>query len=376
MSVIDKFQKEKYVLLRGFLHEDSCKQLTDELWRVAKNAETQKDAQCPLSEAIHGNPTFDSLLEQLLPHFETATGKKLLPTYSYARLYRPGEELTVHVDRPACEISATLTVGMFGNPWPIYMGENRDKSGGEEILMQVGDAVVYMGMDKWHWREKYTQGEWQAQIFLHYVDAEGKYKDQVFDGRKSLGVPKNTVAASDPIRWVSYKDILTHSACDSLVKTYTQDFIEKQEPYIGSGTGIIDRNIRNVQRVILPTYKDLGGRLAAAGLNANKIAWNFDVSHAPQAEFLSYPEGGKYEAHVDTFLMPNTECRKITTLAFLNDDFEGGRFYLQDGHERIYPPQEKGFVISFPSFLLHGVEPVTKGTRYSAVCWLAGEFFK
>jgi hypothetical protein len=37
--------------------------------------------------------TFDKLLEDLLPHFEAACGKRLYPTYSYARLYKPGEEL-------------------------------------------------------------------------------------------------------------------------------------------------------------------------------------------------------------------------------------------------------------------------------------------
>jgi PKHD-type hydroxylase len=71
-----------------------------------------------------------------------------------------------------------------------------------------------------------------------------------------------------------------------------------------------------------------------------------------------------------------TECRKLTVLAFLNEDFEGGRLYLQIGHEKIYPPQNAGTVLVFPSFVLHGVEPVTKGIRRSVVTWLVGPWFK
>jgi PKHD-type hydroxylase len=144
----------------------------------------------------------------------------------------------------------------------------------------------------------------------------------------------------------------------------------------GSGTGAINTEIRNVERVMLPVYKDIGGRLAAAGFAANNRAWKFAVTHANQGEFLKYPAGGRYTAHMDTFLNPEGECRKLTVLAFLNDDFEGGRFFIQDGHERYYPPQKKGTVLVFPSFLVHGVEDVTAGMRYSAVCWLVGPFFK
>jgi hypothetical protein len=42
-------------------------------------------------------------------------------------------------------------------------------------------------MDVEHWREKYTEGQWQAQVFLHYVDADGPHADQKYDKRESLG---------------------------------------------------------------------------------------------------------------------------------------------------------------------------------------------
>jgi predicted 2-oxoglutarate/Fe(II)-dependent dioxygenase YbiX len=369
-DALSQFVVQQYVYLPEFLDKDNCAELTQQLKLLVEQQQTTKDTQCPLSEAVHGAQVFDSLLMQLLPNFELASGKKLLPTYAYARLYAPGEELIIHKDRAACEISATITLGFDGNGWPIYMGD-ADKTNANKIDMDVGDAVLYQGMDKHHWREKYTEGKWQAQVFLHYVDANGPHKEWVYDKRGKLNLP--TPEPKNFRQWI-YTDVLTPEACAALIRTYDKDSIEKELPYIG--VGAINTNVRNVERIILPTYKDIGGRLAAAGLDANSQAWKFTITHANQAEFLKYPAGGRYTPHVDTFLNPEGECRKLTVLTFLNDDFKGGKFFIQDGHEKYYPPQEKGTVIVFPSFLLHGVEDIIEGTRYSVVCWMVGPFFK
>jgi predicted 2-oxoglutarate/Fe(II)-dependent dioxygenase YbiX len=365
---LSQFTIEKYVHLKGFLDIENCKELTAELKRLVDQQETVKDTQCPKSDAVHGAMAFDKLLVDLLPHFEKVSGKRLYPTYSYARLYKPGEKLEIHTDRESCEISATLTLGFEGKAWPIYMGDEGGANA-SKIEMAVGDAVLYRGMEKHHWRKKF-KGEWQAQVFLHYVDADGPHKEWKFDKRQGLNL---TV---QDMQQAVYTDILTKEACDSLIKLYSQDVVVKEPPVIGTGTGAIDKSIRNVERVMLPTYKDIGGRLAAAGLAANHHNWKFDITHANHAEFLIYPAGGRYKAHTDTFLAHSDDCRKLTVLAFLNDDFKGGRFYIQNGHEKYYPPQSKGTVLVFPSFLVHGVEDVEEGTRYSVVCWMVGKFFR
>jgi PKHD-type hydroxylase len=240
--------------------------------------------------------------------------------------------------------------------------------------MQIGDAVIYYGMDKHHWREKYTEGQWQTQVFLHYVDAEGEHTEWIFDKRSNT----STEQPADSLRYRYFQDVLTPSQCDAYIEKYTSSAYAKLPPHIGGQPElkIIDTRIRNTERVELETYKELGGQMAAVGFSANHFNWQFDITHADQAEFLAYPVGGRYVAHVDTFMERSAVCRKLTVLAFLNDDFKGGRFYIQDGDERFYPPQSKGTVLVFPSFMLHGVEDVEEGTRYSAVCWMAGPFFK
>jgi PKHD-type hydroxylase len=64
----------------------------------------------------------------------------------------------------------------------------------------------------------------------------------------------------------------------------------------------------------------------------------------------------------------------------LNDSFEGGQFEFASyskGNCTVTPLEmKKGQVIVFPSHMEHRVAPVTKGTRYSLVCWFLGPPFK
>ena len=381
MDSIQEFKKKGYVHLKDFLHKDSCKELADELKKLVSENKTVKDLQCPKSQAIHGTVTFDKLLEDLTSNFEQASGLKLFPTYSYARFYNSqDEELKVHRDRPACEISATLTLDFEGDVWPIYMGAHEDKSNATEIKMKIGDAVMYRGCDIYHWRESYKEGKWQAQVFLHYVDQNGPHAEWKYDKRESLGLSKticeqtNQVDRFDDCYLV--RDAVSEAFCDKLIQEYSKPEVDKLPPSIGSGEVKIDLNIRNVQRLQLPLYAGIGATLTAIGLNVNHEIWKYDITHSNQSEFLMYDVNGKYETHTDTFHNRSTEVRKLTVLVILNDDFEGGKFYIVNAHEKLYPEQKKGTVLIFPSFMPHGVEPITKGTRYSIVTWMVGPYFK
>lgn len=371
---------EKYTVLDGLVDSQSCKDLLSEMKKYISEGKSVKDQQCPNSDAMYGAPFFDSMLEQLRPAFEQVSGKRLLPTYSYARLYKKGEVLAPHLDRESCEISATITLGFSDKTWPIFFGDNKDGSlqsivsandmtNITQVDMTVGDAILYKGMEKYHWREE-LDGDWHAQVFLHYVDADGKYANKANDNRMALSHKSQL----SPYICAQYDDILSADACEKLIVTYTTSCLEAQPPTIGDNK--IDKSIRDVERFLLPTHKDIGGRLAAAALDANKN-WKFDITEATQSEFLTYKPDGHYVGHIDTFLNPKEPfCRKLTALAFLNDNFDGGKFFFMLGHEKIYPEQKAGTVLVFPSFLVHGVEKITSGIRYSVVTWMSGPWFK
>jgi hypothetical protein len=58
---------------------------------------------------------------------------------------------------------------------------------GKKVILQPGDMVIYRGCDIKHWRDPYD-GNQQIQVFLHYVDVNGKYADHKFDKRPMLGL--------------------------------------------------------------------------------------------------------------------------------------------------------------------------------------------
>ena len=141
---------------------------------------TWGDTQIPNTYSIYGDPAFDTLLMKMLPVMKKETGLDVVPTYSYARMYKKGDELKKHKDRPSCEISTTLNLG--GDPWPIFLENNK-------VMLETGDMLIYEGCKLEHWREPF-EGDNCGQVFLHYNNANGQFKNMnVFDGREKLGIP-------------------------------------------------------------------------------------------------------------------------------------------------------------------------------------------
>ena len=150
---------------------------------AASGAMKLDDSQVPGTPSAYGDPVMEMLLERLRPKVERATGLSLLPTYSYFRVYKRGDVLKRHRDRPSCEISVTLNLGMtVDEPWPIWIAGPMGKA---SVALKPGDGLVYRGCDCDHWRDAFV-GDYLAQVFLHYVDENGPYAELKFDTRSSL----------------------------------------------------------------------------------------------------------------------------------------------------------------------------------------------
>jgi len=162
-----------------------------------------KDKQVPGSYAKYADRLMETLLVKVIPIMKTKTKLNLIPTYSYTRLYRKGNILRRHKDRPSCEISTTLNLG--GDNWDIFLdptGTNNvideyknihkpNAPKGIKISLKPGDMLIYSGCELEHWREPF-QGNLCGQVFLHYNHANGPYaKTNLYDKRPMLGIVKN-----------------------------------------------------------------------------------------------------------------------------------------------------------------------------------------
>ena len=381
---------ENFKHITNALHKETCKSLTDYLKQESKKGRVWQDPQAPLSDALlFFDATLDQVLEEFLPRMEQETGKKLFPTYSYSRYYKKGEVLKCHTDRPACEYSATITLDYDGEVWPFWVaapGEDTDQGivgeddkiyrikNSKKLTIEIGDAVIYKGCEAIHWREE-LKSEWQTQIFLHYVEQDGPHAEWKYDKRLALAHHEQPKDFGEVLYWY-VPNAIADVSCDQMMQKF--EAADSHKAFVGDGDdGVVDLAIRDVNKIQITHELGIGATLSGMGMNINQRAWKFDITHSNQAEYLKYDANGHYKTHVDTFCCPGAnETRKLTVLAFLNDDFEGGKLYLENGHERIYPPQEKGTVLVFPSFMNHGVEPVTNGIRRSIVTWLVGPWFK
>tara|TARA_R100000654_G_scaffold39786_3_gene65634 strand:+ start:585 stop:1205 length:621 start_codon:yes stop_codon:yes gene_type:complete len=147
-----------------------------------------QNEQIPNTYSHYGNIAMETLMLKCQPDMEKATGLKLYPAYTYARIYKKGDELKRHKDRFSCEISTTMNLA--GDDWPIYLepsGEVGKK--GIKIDLKPGDMLVYSGCELEHWREKF-KGKECIQVFLHYNNRKTwGAKDNMFDKRPHLGLP-------------------------------------------------------------------------------------------------------------------------------------------------------------------------------------------
>ncbi len=183
---MNDFKKNNFCVVENSLPKDVLDIATQYAFFDEMQNHSNQDDQVPNAFSKYGDPLMETILLHINPIMEENTGLKLFPTYSYYRIYRDGDELKNHTDRPACEISSTLCFNYeFGNDykWPIYMNNKK-------IEQNSGDLVIYKGCELDHRRDKLVLNNtnaWQVQGFFHYVDANGPFADQKWDNRLSIG---------------------------------------------------------------------------------------------------------------------------------------------------------------------------------------------
>jgi hypothetical protein len=169
--------QNNYLHVPGFIDKDEAISLNQDFKEHCKKFELQGDPQAPSSQAAYDFMPFLCLLVDKIPQVNQLLGEKVLPTYTYARIYKESSELLRHRDRPACEISLTINLSKDCE-WPIYF--QRPDGSETSIELNPGDAVLYLGCQADHWRNNF-KGQEYTQLFMHYVRASGPKAWAYFD---------------------------------------------------------------------------------------------------------------------------------------------------------------------------------------------------
>ena len=184
--------------------------------------------------------------------------------------------------------------------------------------------------------------------------------------------------------WI-YNKAIPEIVCDEIVtlfknKEKIKAYIagNKVLPKIRQSSVIFDRENLWIDHLINPFIK-----------NANiKAGWKYAVDYPETHQFTEYKINQHYNWHIDENHEPyktkdfkNGKIRKLSMSLCLSDknSYSGGKLLLSaidSGNKvkifNVEEMKEKGSLIVFPSYTMHKVEPVTKGTRHSLVIWYLG----
>ena len=168
-----------------------------------KNFGVEQQVEGSLSRYLH--PQYSKVHSEVRLILEKFIGRKLYNTYYYDRFYFPGQELTRHLDRPACEISVSVHISSnIKQDWAFYIKtpdgykDSTKKEvlfyGKEEsIILKPGDGIVYKGCERPHWRNRMPgfldtvlyndklDELYYHQIFFHYVLQDGYRTNFAYD---------------------------------------------------------------------------------------------------------------------------------------------------------------------------------------------------
>jgi PKHD-type hydroxylase len=144
------------------------------------------------------------------------------------------------------------------------------------------------------------------------------------------------------------------------------------------GRGETHNAVRRSQVVFLgmeQKYKWLYERVWAAAQQCNRLFFNVDISAVEgNIQFARYDSSdrGFYDWHTDFSGFRPLRKISISIQLARPEDYEGGELELLFANQPEQLEKARGTFIAFPSFVLHRVTPVTRGTRWSLVAWILG----
>jgi hypothetical protein len=179
------------------------------------------------------------------------------------------------------------------------------------------------------------------------------YQNAIIDSDKSVELLEKSLSknAGDNYRWskASVGD-------GDLIANYRecQDFKLKENDLSSLPTDMNDLAL---------VFNSVKNPLVKA-LHDYETRFNIRMDFMESTNFVKYKEGEFFSTHADHGFSYN--CT-VSSIAYLNDDYEGGELYFPYLGFKIRP--KAGDIILFPSSYIysHGSYPITSGLKYVAV---------
>lgn len=177
---------------------------------------------------------------------------------------------------------------------------------------------------------------------------------------------------------------------DGFTEEQLQKIIEICDAYPRTEAGVSNKNVvvEGVRKTEIAwiEYNDqtafMYDGIGYIARQLNGQFFNFDIwGFQEDFQYTVYgDEEDHYTWHMDRGMSKNTGLapRKLSLVLQLSDpdEYEGGDLEIFVDREPITIEKKKGLIVAFPSFIMHRVTPVTKGTRKTLVVWLTGPSFK
>ena len=191
--------------------------------------------------------------------------------------------------------------------------------------------------------------------------------------------------------WYNFYKAIPTETIDNIVENCLQEKLSKAAIGTKKSTNVTNGFVENLEYrnseicfLDSEKHEPLYKHLWKYAIDANKHAYGFNISSIENIQFSVYDSAykGKYDWHMDTFWTEDSLFhRKISMIIQLSNpsEYKGGQFEI----EGVVPSKkdknlmnQKGSIITIPSFATHRVTPVTKGRRLSLIAWVEGVKFR
>lgn len=172
-------------------------------------------------------------------------------------------------------------------------------------------------------------------------------------------------------------DVFNATQCTALIELAKTQAYKSGDAKI-SDQALENKDIRRSKNYFLEHNEqtDLYYQRTLAVFQKYNQLMQFHITTLEPLQILEYSENGFYNWHIDV----GTEqfsTRKISLVTLLSSptSFEGGVLEFKTTDTPFQTELSQGEAVLFPAYLLHRLNPVTKGVRYVMVTWAHGNAF-